>query len=487
MEQIRYNHVNLPNSFNIDSARKSMNYLYRADGSKLRKLTNLTQQDGEFATITEYIDGFHYLTTQGTLDNNVNPVYFAYEQEAFIEEMQLSPNETALRFFPTAEGFYDFENKEYIYQYKDHLGNGGISYKNNGDGKPEVTDSNDYYPFGMNFIRNEEENAVFGAGSYVNYKYNGKELQETGMYDYGARMYMPDIGRWGVVDPLAEIYTPFSTYAYVMNNPIMFIDPDGRSSMHSSHAIGSPMNDIRAMHPHIYSGWEYIEGVKMGDWNKYPQFNHMISELSAEGGGGYKVQWIPGGYRYFSHYTGGYSGFNYYNLSVLHYKTVRWYETGSRLNWLASSIGTGIENFGSRFYIGTARPDAPINIMGNKFYGNGRTYLKPNYVAGVIGKASFGAALAMDVVGAYNYYRNPTSNNQVHPTKAGVNTAIGLYSLKVNPALGIIYFGIDSFYPGGWLGNGSHPGAIMDVSRMIEANQQVVPGFNIYRDIPGGF
>jgi len=48
----------------------------------------------------------------------VNPVYYAYEQEAFIEQMQLSPNETALRFFPTAESFYDFENKEYIYSIK---------------------------------------------------------------------------------------------------------------------------------------------------------------------------------------------------------------------------------------------------------------------------------------------------------------------------------------------------------------------------------
>ncbi|WP_333596756.1 RHS repeat-associated core domain-containing protein [Chryseobacterium flavum] len=44
-------------------------------------------------------------------------------------------------------------------------------------------------------------------GGYRNYKYNGKELQETGMYDYGARFYMPDIGRWAVVDQEANILT----------------------------------------------------------------------------------------------------------------------------------------------------------------------------------------------------------------------------------------------------------------------------------------
>lgn len=67
-------------------------------------------------------------------------------------------------------------------------------------------------------------NLLFYEVTY-NYNYNGKELQETGMYDYGARMYMPDLGRWGVVDPRSQ-YT-HEAYSYVWNNPISFNDPTG--------------------------------------------------------------------------------------------------------------------------------------------------------------------------------------------------------------------------------------------------------------------
>ncbi|WP_423779670.1 RHS repeat-associated core domain-containing protein [Chryseobacterium indologenes] len=90
-------------------------------------------------------------------------------------------------------------------------------------------DTNNYYPFGM------MHNYTATTQNAYQYKYNGKELQESGMYDYGARMYMPDLGRWGVIDPLAETSRRWSTYAYAYDNPVMFIDPDGMQNVSALH------------------------------------------------------------------------------------------------------------------------------------------------------------------------------------------------------------------------------------------------------------
>ena len=67
------------------------------------------------------------------------------------------------------------------------------------------------------------------------YLFNGKELQDEtfaggvklGWYDYGARMYDPQLGIWHTPDPLANMFTNKSPYCYVSNNPIRRIDPTG--------------------------------------------------------------------------------------------------------------------------------------------------------------------------------------------------------------------------------------------------------------------
>ncbi len=58
--------------------------------------------------------------------------------------------------------------------------------------------------------------------------YNTKELQDqTGYYDYGFRQYEPQLGRWHVVDAMAENYFSTSPYAYTRNDPVNRIDVMG--------------------------------------------------------------------------------------------------------------------------------------------------------------------------------------------------------------------------------------------------------------------
>jgi hypothetical protein len=160
---ITYNHLNLPTKITFGTTGNIV-YLYNAAGQKVQKIVTETAKP---TITTDYLGGYQY-------DN------------------------ATLKFFPTAEGYVEpaGNSYKYVYQYKDHLGNIRLSYRNNGTtASPalQIAEESNYYPFGLK----QAGYNTAKVGVENKYKYNGKELQDElglNMYDYGARNFDPALG-----------------------------------------------------------------------------------------------------------------------------------------------------------------------------------------------------------------------------------------------------------------------------------------------------
>ena len=179
---IQYNMLNLPNRITFEDGN-SIEYVYDANGIKLRTIHNI---NGVTQT-TNYCG---------------NAIYENGELKTLLNEA----------------GYYSSQDNKFHFYLKDHQGNVRVVADENGN----VEEANDYYPFGGLFT---------SATDVQPYKYNGKELDRKGgldWYDYGARQYNATIGRWHAVDPMSEKYYSISPYVYCANNPVKYVDPDGR-------------------------------------------------------------------------------------------------------------------------------------------------------------------------------------------------------------------------------------------------------------------
>ena len=177
--EIQYNILNLPGHIRFADG-SSIVYEYAADGSKVR-------------------------TTHTINDNVTSTVYCG---NAIYEN-------GSLKMLLNEAGYYSFQDNKFHFYIKDHQGNIRIVADETG----KVDEVNDYYPLG-GLMSNVCNNVQL-------YKYNGKELDRKGglnWYDYGARHYDAMIGRWHVVDPMAEKYYGWSPYTYCLANPIKYVD-----------------------------------------------------------------------------------------------------------------------------------------------------------------------------------------------------------------------------------------------------------------------
>jgi RHS repeat-associated protein len=96
------------------------------------------------------------------------------------------------------------------------------------DERGRILQRTDYYPFALEIDRNAPVQTPSARNNVNRFLYNGKELQVgTGLADYGARMYMPEVGRMTGIDGAVDVFEHFSPYSYGLNNPFLYVDPSG--------------------------------------------------------------------------------------------------------------------------------------------------------------------------------------------------------------------------------------------------------------------
>ena len=208
---IQYNCLNLPSRVMFANGN-SISYLYDAAGRKLRTVHFL---EGDSVT-TDYCGNVVY-------ENGVPQILL------------------------TEVGYVSLTDGKYHYYLKDHQGNNRVVVDEEGT----VEEVNHYYPFG----------GVFSStGDAQPYKYNGKELDRKGgldWYDYGARYYDAALGRWHVVDPMAEEYYDLNPYNYCGNNNVNNIDINGDSITILNYGYGDKQH-MALLIQNTNDKWQYF-------------------------------------------------------------------------------------------------------------------------------------------------------------------------------------------------------------------------------------
>lgn len=186
---IQYNsYSDLPQ--NISNSTGSKRYRYNAQGGRIFK-------EESYSDRSYYMDGV-VLNGNGTVTSYQTATGYAVPYEA---------NHTI--------------ELDYFYYLKDWLG----TIRGVLDADGTALNANDHYPYGLrmpgrSFVTNAEGER---------YQFTGHEFDSETTYDYhGARYYNRELGRYMSVDPLANKAFGWSPYRYGFDNPIIYVDLDGR-------------------------------------------------------------------------------------------------------------------------------------------------------------------------------------------------------------------------------------------------------------------
>lgn len=212
LDAVQYDpHAALP--VDIRSGSQSTHFRYGGRRQRVLKTTDRGQNSRQIDTPTQ-------LRTQRLYIHGVN----AYPLTERIEVLDISGGlptigmETMYIYGPSGLVAVCEDGRTTSFFLKDHLGSTRVIL----DQENEPIATFHYLPFGSLLPDNGSQQEVANRFRYL---YTGQEYDgELAIYNYRARMYESELGRFFTPDPKHQFPSP---YVYVNNNPLNFVDPTG--------------------------------------------------------------------------------------------------------------------------------------------------------------------------------------------------------------------------------------------------------------------
>lgn len=199
---------------------------------------NIVSRSGTGASETYTYNGLNRLTdfTNGTLTESYtygegeerikkeSGGQTKYYVNRYLQQVESSSGTEVIRhYFAGDQRIATRDDDGLRYRYSDHLGSASRMADANGTQNKGLW----YAPYGS-----EHTPSTTGSAT-VKFKFTDKEEDETGLYYYVARYYDSEVGRFMSADNiLPDPYDPqqLNRYAYVRNNPVKLVDPDGHAA-----------------------------------------------------------------------------------------------------------------------------------------------------------------------------------------------------------------------------------------------------------------
>ena len=190
-------------------------YVYDAGGQRVRVVTERQAAPGQVPSRRSeriYLGGFEIYREYGGDGQTV-----ALERET----LHLMDDKQRIALVETRTRGDDGSPGQLLrYQLGNHLGSASLEL----DQQAQIVAYEEYTPYGSTAyqaVRSQTE-------APRRFRYTGKERDEaSGLYYHGARYYAPWLGRWTAADPSGSA-TGLNRYEYCRDNPVKFVDHDGR-------------------------------------------------------------------------------------------------------------------------------------------------------------------------------------------------------------------------------------------------------------------